>query len=109
MLLRFRDCSTCCSNLAGSALEPILLCHWTHQEIGDKTHHHKGGHDVQDHRVSLLFRQVVSDVMVKDAIDDERPHDARGGPRRQQPSMDGAHMIAAKKILEISRNGRESS
>src|ERR1700691_6231412 len=98
MLLRCRLCSTCCSTLAARALQPILLCHWTHQEIGDKTHHHQASHDVQDHRVSLLFWQVVGDVMVEDAVDDERPHDACGGPSRQQAPMDGAHMIAAEKI-----------
>src|SRR3984957_5942748 len=102
MPLRLRLCSTCCSNLAARALEPILLCHWAHQEIGDKTNYHQGSHDVQDHRVSLLFRQVVGDIMVEDAIDDERPDDACGGPRRQQPPVDGTHMIAAEKILERS-------
>src|SRR5271168_1095876 len=111
MLLRFRLCSTCCCcNLGGRALDkPILLRHWTHQEIGNKTYHHKASHDVQDHRVSLLLRQVVGDVMVEDAVDDERPHDACGGPGGQQAPMDGAHMIAAEKILEISRDGGESS
>ena len=44
------------------------------------------------------------DLVVADAVDQQRPEDARHRPRGQQPAMDRADVHRAEEVLQISRH-----
>ncbi len=59
--------------------------------------------------IGVLFVHVVFDVMVEYAVNDEGSNNAGCRPRGEQSAMDGRDVETAEEVLEIGRNGRETS
>jgi hypothetical protein len=54
------------------------LSDWAHHQIGEEADDQQTAHDVQDERIGVLFRHLVQDVVVENAVDYERSDDVGG-------------------------------
>ena len=58
-------------------------------------------------RVHVHALDARRDLVVADAVDQQRPEDARHGPRRQQPAVDRADVHRAEKVFQVRRHRRK--
>ena len=56
--------------------EPVFFVDGADEKVGQEADDEQAGHDVQDEWVGVLFGEMVFDVVVEDAVDDERADDS---------------------------------
>jgi len=89
--------------------EPVFFVDGADEKVRAEADDEQAGHDVENERVGILFRQLVGDVVVEDAVDDERTDDSGAGPRCEETTVDCGDVVATEEIFEIGRDGGEAS
>ena len=82
--------------------------HRAHEKVGDQADHQQNGHQVEGDVVGLTLGNSGLFLRGGKVIDQCGSDKGGDRPGRDQSPVDGAHLMRAKQIAEISGNRREA-
>src|SRR5690349_22811885 len=91
----------------GARLLPVAGGDRPDQQVGDEADGQDGDHRVERRPIGVDGQLARRALGVQEAVDDQRPGDAGGRPRGEQPAVDRADLERAEQVTQVGRDGRE--
>src|SRR5262245_44427745 len=86
-----------------------VIGYWPNQQVADEPDHQQSGQHVHGGIVSLRHWYPAVHLMLPDLVHQQGADDTSGGPRGQQPAMNGADKLGPEDVGQIGRDRREAA
>src|SRR5271168_3724833 len=88
---------------------PIFLVNGPHQQVGYESDDQQSGHDVKHGLIGAGFFDAVGQLIFAEVVDERRTEHACRRPCGEDSAVNGADVMSAEEIADVSGNGGEAA